>query len=191
MYASEGCGQCVMRRGCTRHLLLPQMSYLALTMWLNLRHITSVADASPFNSAANLTPLPPSLHLRTPPPTPALLRPDFPADVAAGIVVTRVAPGSPAAAAGLREDDVIVAAAAPGAAPGQLGPTGLSVAALADALRDAIGGSLDLVVVREQQQQQQQGAAAGAAGAVTQGGSGSSRYAYVTVTVKPVEAPSG
>jgi S1-C subfamily serine protease len=116
----------------------------------------------------------------------ALLLADFPADVAAGIVVTRVAPGSPAAAAGLKEDDVIVAAAAAGAAPGQLVPTGLSVAALADALRDAIGGSLDLVVVREQRQQQQQGAA----GAV-QGGAGSSRYVYVTVTVRPVEAASG
>ncbi|WIA18624.1 hypothetical protein OEZ85_003330 [Tetradesmus obliquus] len=115
--------------------------------------------------------------------------PDFPPGVAAGIVVTRVAPGSPAAAAGLREDDVIVAAAAPGSAPGQLGgPAGLSVADLADALRDAIGGSLDLVVVREQRQQQQQ--VAGAAAAAQSGAGSSSRYVYVTLTVRPVEAPS-
>jgi C-terminal processing protease CtpA/Prc len=109
-------------------------------------------------------------------------------------VVTRVAAGSPAAAAGLREDDVIVAAAAPGSAPGQLGLTGLSVAALADALRDAIGGSLELVVVREQRgQQRQQGtpAASAEADGAAQAGSGSSRYAYVSVTVKPVEAPAG
>lgn len=100
-----------------------------------------------------------------------------------------MAPGSPAAAAGLREDDVIVAAAAPGSAPGQLGgPAGLSVADLADALRDAIGGSLDLVVVREQRQQQQQ--VAGAAAAAQSGAGSSSRYVYVTLTVRPVEAPS-
>jgi C-terminal processing protease CtpA/Prc len=108
-------------------------------------------------------------------------------------VVTRVAAGSPAAASGLREDDVIVAAAAPGSAPGQLGPTGLSVAALADALRDAIGGSLELIVVREQRGQQQQRTSAESAevDGATQAGPGSSRYAYVTVTVKPVEAPAG
>jgi hypothetical protein len=35
--------------------------------------------------------------------------PDFPASVPAGLVVTGVAPGGPAAVAGLREEDVIVA----------------------------------------------------------------------------------
>lgn len=111
--------------------------------------------------------------------------PDFPTDVSSGIVVTRVTPGSPAAAAGLREDDVIVgilpggetAATAAGGNDGGAIDAGLSVSSLADALKAAIGGSLELLVVREQQQQGQQG-------------SNGSRYAYVTVAMEPVEAPT-
>jgi S1-C subfamily serine protease len=125
--------------------------------------------------------------------------PDFPPDVASGIVVTRVAPRSPAEAAGLQEDDVIVGVA--GVVAGQ----GLTVGVLADALKEAIGSSLELLVVREQQQQQQQqqgqaavsykqGQGSGAGNSRTgssSSSSSSSRYTYVAVTVNPVEASAG
>lgn len=107
--------------------------------------------------------------------------PDFPSDVTAGIVVTRVTNGSPAAAAGLQEDDVIVGILPAGGNAAATGGSSLSVSSLADALKAGIGDRVGLSVVREQQQQQVSGKQTG--------DSNSSRYAYVTVTVEPVEAP--
>lgn len=117
--------------------------------------------------------------------------PDFPADVSSGIVVTRVTAGSPAAAAGFKEDDVIVGIHAPGMtaataaaaeSSGTAGGVGLTVSGLADALKAAIGGSLELVIVREQQVSRQSSGSGN-------GSSSSSRYAYINLTVKPIEAP--
>jgi len=144
--------------------------------------------------------------------------PDFPATVVSGIVVTRVTPGSPAAAAGLTEDDVIVGLGGGGPAEGSSGfeavlpqqGLGVSVAGLADALKASIGGSLELMVVREvssppgtngsRNAAGSSGPAAAAAaaagpsaGQVDPSGNSSSSsrgrsYTFVSVTLRPVEA---
>lgn len=78
-----------------------------------------------------------------------------------GIVVTRVAPGGPAAAAGLQADDVIIGFGAV--------DDDVTISRLAEALKAHLGGNLSLRVARR-----------GADGA----------YTTVGVTVQPVEAPT-
>jgi hypothetical protein len=151
--------------------------------------------------------------------------PDFPAAVTNGILVTRVTPGSPAAVAGLAEDDVIVglgssssSSSAGGAVAGKLSGgsigvlpleqqqqqqqgLGLSVAGLAEAMKASLGGSLELLVVREVTQHSSSSSsssssrpgssAAGSLGVSssdTVSSSSSSRYVFVRVVLCPVEA---
>jgi S1-C subfamily serine protease len=139
--------------------------------------------------------------------------PGFPACVAAGILVTRVTPGGPAHAAGLREDDMIVgvggecgggggsssstssssSSSSSGVAGGSTAPQQqlrLSVSQLADALSRGIGGTVVLTVVREVAGRQQQQAVQGGRGAAADSSS-SNRYQFVTLAVRPVVAPKG
>lgn len=97
--------------------------------------------------------------------------PGFPSHVRSAIVVTRVTPGSPAAAAGLREDDVIV---------GVGGKQQAGIAGLADALKAHIGQQVELDIVRQQQVDKH----------ASNGANGGDIYSNMTVKVQPVEAPA-
>eukprot|EP00879_Flechtneria_rotunda_P015757 GHRR01016479.1.p1 GENE.GHRR01016479.1~~GHRR01016479.1.p1 ORF type:complete len:276 (+),score=106.04 GHRR01016479.1:940-1767(+) len=142
--------------------------------------------------------------------------PDFPANVSAAILVTRVAANSPAAAAGLHEDDIIVSVTNAKRMTRQVvtdsimqvdSGNPISVSSFAEALQAAIGGGLELLVVREQHQhdkpgvvskagdkQNSKGKGSNSSGDVagTRGSSNSSsgcRYTFVTLKLSPVEAP--